>query len=187
MTRTSKLQERPPALKREIFTLFYFVGKFFPPRSGLKSSRQKSIWTHSDLDPDPQLVFRIRIGFNANPVLGSHTNANTCGSGSWSDSAITKSLIEMKKPVPYPVHIINNTFVIKHIYRVPVRRYERHIERLEIKVYLFILVNFLAPRSGSAFPISRSGSRRAKSLRIHANPDLKHCPEHHLEGCTFFS
>ncbi len=54
-------------------------------------------------------VFRIRTGFNADPDSnsafylnadpdpdpdpGSQTNADLCGSGSWSDFAVTKSWI----------------------------------------------------------------------------------------------
>ncbi len=68
-------------------------------------------------------VFRIRIGFNADPEPdlylnvdpdpGSQTNSDPCGSGSWSDFAVTKVVFRQEKYTLCKYYVIKHTYVIK--------------------------------------------------------------------------
>jgi len=42
-------------------------------------------------DPDP--AFYLNVDPNPDPDPGSQTNADPCGSGSWSDVAVTNTLV----------------------------------------------------------------------------------------------
>ncbi len=44
----------------------------------------------ADLDPDPTIYL------NADPDLGSQTNVDPCGSGSWSDFAVISWILTLK-------------------------------------------------------------------------------------------
>ena len=127
-------------------------------------------------------VFRIRIGFNADPDPafylnadpdpdpnpGSQTNADPCGSGSrsWSDFAVTKSKILHKK------YTLSRVIGLKTY----LRWYKSFLERLKIRfTCLFWLISLLLdpdPHSQYRYG-SGSGSKGAKSMRIHADP--KYC------------
>ncbi len=89
---------------------------------------------------------------------------------SWSDFCVTKRWILAWK-IRYRYRFAGTLcryrywqYVIKHNY---VCKYlQKPFWKAGNQVYLLILVNFLAPGTGSA------GSRRPKSMRIHADPDL---------------
>jgi hypothetical protein len=44
-------------------------------------------------DPNPDPAFYLNVDLNPDPDQWSQSNADPCGSGSWSDVAVTKSLI----------------------------------------------------------------------------------------------
>jgi hypothetical protein len=98
------------------------------------------LWIRTGVSADPDPAFY----HNADPDSDSQSNAVPCGSGSWSEFAVTKS------------------WFFLFIWKIGHKAYHTLVGKLFWKTgnqdYLYILVKFLAPGSGSAFPI-RYGSR----------------------------
>ncbi len=105
--------------------------------------------------PDP--------AFNLNADPGSQTNADPCASrsGSWYDLAVTKrKIFDMKNILYLGTVICHKTYL---------RRYKCYFERLEFRLIFFVQfsqVFFLAPGSGSAFPLRV----RIQESQINADP-----------------
>jgi hypothetical protein len=84
-------------------------------------------------DPDSDPAFYLSADPEPDPDPGSQTNADPCGSGSWSDFAVIKSLILTGK--------IYSMWVFWHVIKTYLRKYKSHFERLEVEILASLLLD----------------------------------------------